>query len=486
MDIDYISHLNAFIQIRSQRNAEIGRAVSDLETKIREDAAQLQSARGITIDETITLREINSALQTKFFYIENPVEGNEEALGEFIDGDGKQFRLFARSLAYQHLVSGSDKLKIKEIVPISYGYKIRCEIPHPESEPGNPETLFVSLEALNDDEEFNPGENFDPKGLVEIQHYRFGKHLGKVYNSPVGSDSLRVPVLGERLRARAAFNSRRAGINKQVQDLAAKINGLQTSIVSSREGMDNLIGENSTNQKEAAYARGALQALQNREMPYFEKTDGYYTLKFAGSRVLRVDDNSSFTAIEAPSKQKPFVAILWNGLKNQSLAKHIFGLSRGDFYTTQGYKLSEQAEVQAKEFFRMVENGIEIFPIDERPGYKIPEEEGEHKEEQKRYWGQTFLESLHPERIEDGQLLGSGASYRAYFFGQRVIVEGNEGGRATYLLSANEFDTLRHLPRGQILESKPQGFEGRVIHPGETDEDRQTWQEGIREYLGRK
>jgi hypothetical protein len=92
-----------------------------------------------------------------------------------------------------------------------------------------------------------------------------------------------------------------------------------------------------------------------------------------------------------------------------------------------------------------------------------------------------LIEKLNPDRSQDGNLLGSGGYYIAYYFGDRVVVEFNEENRATYFFDKDYFDKLRVWHRSLILGTQPEGFHGRTIHKGDED----VWKSKVEEYITR-
>ena len=240
------------------------------------------------------------------------------------------------------------------------------------------------------------------------------------------------------------------------------------------------------NEATIAYVTVALPLLESTEMPVIEERKGYYSLWFSGVPVFRIDDERAVSYIKTTGRSAPFRMHHGTGVRYQRQAEAICGLARGDFCNENSVKLHGPALDFAKEIFGKVERGVEIFPAANRRGYRIPIEEPikPREEAQKRHWGQVFLSSLRPLEIIEGQLLGSGVAYRAYVFPEnKVVVECDEEARATYLIRREQFESLRHWPRSRLLAEQPEGFEGRIIHPGETDGDRSAWQSCVEAYV---
>ena len=163
----------------------------------------------------------------------------------------------------------------------------------------------------------------------------------------------------------------------------------------------------------------------------------------------------------------------------------LLGLNIGDFVTTSGYVLYDQQEEDAARIFDHVRNGEVILPSPDEPfGTKIKVESGLSESEDSdrfRHWGQQYLSGLNPSSIDDGELLGSGGSYKAYDFGDKTVVEFDQEGRATYLFNSVYFKKLRFNNRQNIIDDEPEGFKGRIFH---YDVSRINWQNQVNEFLG--
>lgn len=170
-------------------------------------------------------------------------------------------------------------------------------------------------------------------------------------------------------------------------------------------------------------------------------------------------------------------------LKNAvSKAQKELSFKEGNFITYNGMPLIKGNETYAAELFQKIFQGIEILPRPEEPkGYyeKAQQSEGTESEIVYRHWGQIFLSMLSPDEVKQGEVLGSGGSYKSFKFGEKVVVEFDQADRATYLFDTASFDKLRTRNRSELLNENPSGFYGRVIH----HENRDLWKDGISKFL---
>lgn len=218
----------------------------------------------------------------------------------------------------------------------------------------------------------------------------------------------------------------------------------------------------------------------------------FYSLWFSYSPVFKVEEHYK-VHIKTTSKDRPFR--LSGGLdagfriRHLGIAGIVYNLKKGDFCDRYGHKLAGRNLDYATKIFGQVESGIEIFPRPEEPqGYIIKEkiaEEGDisegggTKSQVKRTAEQDFLLKLCPRKTILGELFGSGGSYCAYFFGDKVVVEADEPERATYLLNSTEFESVIAMNRSEVLRTMPEGFRGRIIHCGDTEQ----WQKRVNHFL---
>jgi len=254
---------------------------------------------------------------------------------------------------------------------------------------------------------------------------------------------------------------------KKLEDIQPKLSKLNIQHLSIKKTLDNLL-----------------------EPPYVEiiKRNGNYSMFVNESQVLRVDGINRYSMIYTTARNKPFKikeykAPLFNPLQKGALEFLSMGI--GDFCDSDYSNLYGSTKKYIANIFEQVENGIEIFPTtDPMKVRKKREKKTKPVEDKERDWGKVFLSSLGPQSIEQGELLGSGGSYKAYFFNNgRVIVEFDQTNHATYLLNQENFDLLRRMRRSDIISMKPEGYAGRIIHKGETNYLRQKWRQDVVEYL---
>jgi hypothetical protein len=165
-------------------------------------------------------------------------------------------------------------------------------------------------------------------------------------------------------------------------------------------------------------------------------------------------------------------------------SKNLIGLTQGNFCDSRGLPLVGKNHELADKIFHQVRNGVVVLPDPEQSsGYRvrIKKEKGGREPPKPRHWGQGYLQSLNPEKVTPGKLLGSGHSYKAYVFGDRTVVEFDEENRATYFFGTDYFESLRAWNRNTILRQDPEGFDGRTIHKG----DQEAWKLRVEDYLTR-
>ena len=137
--------------------------------------------------------------------------------------------------------------------------------------------------------------------------------------------------------------------------------------------------------------------------------------------------------------------------------------------------------------FGKVETGIEIFPA--KPSKKGTKKNGayiirapiEKREPILRTYGQEHLDELCDEKPIQGKLLGSGDTALAFRFGDIVIIESADLNKATYIVTEDSFETIRHMPRAEAMRlSEEEGLVDRILHK---DTDTETWKERITPHL---
>lgn len=168
---------------------------------------------------------------------------------------------------------------------------------------------------------------------------------------------------------------------------------------------------------------------------------------------------------------------------DEELAASLLNLEKGSFCNGKGYVIDGENEEIVANIFEQVLTGKKILPRPKTPtGYAVKTEQrhSDRKTEIKfRHWGQIYVAQSGPDKITEGQLLGSGGSYKAYTFGNNTVVEFDQPNRATYLFDSDYFNKLRIWYRSDLLTRKPEGFEGRIIH----HDNRDAWKASIDDFL---
>lgn len=153
----------------------------------------------------------------------------------------------------------------------------------------------------------------------------------------------------------------------------------------------------------------------------------FYSLWLGDHKVLFYKNPKEALFLQSNRKVDPLKIELINIDFNSSTYRGISLLEAtpGDFFTGQGYILKRNQSNYASEVFEQVMTGEVILPVpNEGKGYIIKKQEKTKKEEKEclfRHWGQLYLRDLSPEEILEGQLLGSGGSYKAFVYGDRVV-----------------------------------------------------------------
>ncbi len=218
--------------------------------------------------------------------------------------------------------------------------------------------------------------------------------------------------------------------------------------------------------------------------------EAVYTLTVDGSPVYELSQNGRVFYLETTKASTPLRLssanlglFVQDDFKNLKTLQSLVGESDEPVYVDMwGNPLINEQYDFAKEAFRQVREGIEILPDSSNPkgikhygkGKSVP------REIVFRTWGQNYLNELGPDSVVEGELLGSGGSYKAFYFDDQVVVEFDQEERATFVFDKSYFDSLRHWSRQEVRDSKPKGFNGRICHQ-ECDQD--TWQIRVLEYL---
>lgn len=230
----------------------------------------------------------------------------------------------------------------------------------------------------------------------------------------------------------------------------------------------------------------------NPAYPWSKRYKKQYSLWLGKSRVFLYKENGDCEYLFGTSKNKPLVIRKVNSsriFRNENvarMAKKLLGLKTGDYCTFDGYVIDEEMAEIIANYFNQVRKGEEILPS--RGTDKVLKAQnpfGGKKSERKaialeiRTWSQEFLKELGPDKIKVGELLGSGGSYLAFFFGNKVAVEFDQTEHATYLFEKFFYKTLKSWTRGEIRLDEPEGYLGRCVHQGA----RETWEESIFTFL---
>ncbi|MBW2978363.1 hypothetical protein KY331_05960 [Candidatus Woesearchaeota archaeon] len=207
----------------------------------------------------------------------------------------------------------------------------------------------------------------------------------------------------------------------------------------------------------------------------------FYSLWIANSPVFLYQDNGVFS-LKTCRKDKPLELIASGSVP--PVTERLGLLNDGNFYNSDGHPLYGTAEEIAADIFLQVMNGKEILPAPQQAeGYIVKTEKRKKNDlaDRYRHWGQIFLGQLEPDEVVDGQILGSGGSYKAFVFRKKTVVEFDQEDHATYLFDTDFFNSLRHWNRQRILDQNPAGFQGRIIHEG----SRSVWKTSVTDYLNK-
>jgi hypothetical protein len=309
----------------------------------------------------------------------------------------------------------------------------------------------------------------------------------------------------------AAKQTRLRELSRKVNTLVSKLGEIQSSereeywtirrqLTSAEQEMRSI--RDGTHQSlprppgELAYLARVKKVYEANPVPSIEKNyfsfkrmdNRGYSLWYGGSLVMQRTPKGQYEYIFTTAKAKPFaIHRTKQEVRDEKYARSLVNLGIYDFVTADGVKLNGAARDIADQVFSIVRNGIEMFPEENEKGYRVhnpPSGNGrEHSPLVSRHWGQSHLADQSPDEITQGQLWGSGHSYKAYRFGGVVIVESDRTNDATYVLTAPHFASLRAASRSQLLRTEPEGFLGRVIHTGSEDDSRTAWTEEIAKYI---
>lgn len=242
--------------------------------------------------------------------------------------------------------------------------------------------------------------------------------------------------------------------------------------------------------EELAYLERTARLLESGKTPEIyhgmvapERRMGY-SLKVDDSLVYHLEPNGGCIYIFTGNKTQPFKLKSSRAtLPFFAEAQSTVNLGMCDYLTEEGVKLFGAARDRADEIFTKVRVGKEILPP-RREG-EVYYEKGRERTENihPRHWGQSYLAGRNPINVTHGELFASGNSFMAYNFGDLVVVESDQSGDATYVLKTGAFEDLRHKSRDWILTHNPEGFVTRVIHPGDSEAQRQVWKRQVDPYI---
>ena len=212
------------------------------------------------------------------------------------------------------------------------------------------------------------------------------------------------------------------------------------------------------------------------------------------------EDGKNFRIYEHGNDEAPYELIETNKARPikriRARARNIeFLLTHSEFYKDVKYIREDGVPIYPNsdihdlcvDVFGKVNTGIEIFPA--KPSKKgkrknKPYHERSPIEKQEpilRTYGQEHLDELCDEKPIQGKLLGSGDTALAFRFGDILIIESADLNKATYIVTEDSFETIRHMPRAEAMRlSEEEGLIDRILH---RDTDTETWKESIGPYL---
>lgn len=389
------------------------------------------------------------------------------------EATAQEERLAELRVERRELMRNADNLKRQggaEIVPES-GF-LRIEIP--EDEPGvadfyNPGYDLVSTQTIADLERGSPDV---AKALREAFQQRHGIWVRQGARSFINGLTLDKALTTSMLRRSALY--------------------AQAGEVKRREGELGKNSEQIGRLRDAARARAELleRAVSLEGMPlicekreYLGQKGGIYSLWIANSPVLRYEAGGSCRMLQAKRRDAPMRLVpISLGQKARETARGVFEIVNGDFCDACGIGLYGRAEEESRGLFQRVTDGVEILPsaCAETSLQAVCSENGarsnrETERVMPRTWGQEYIAKFNPREIVEGELRGSGGYYRGFVFEKIIAVEFSQDEAATYFFERERFEELRATPRTQLLESRPAGFLGRVVHT----QNRDTWREAV-------
>ncbi len=248
------------------------------------------------------------------------------------------------------------------------------------------------------------------------------------------------------------------------------------SLLQRERGYLNLVS--STAQREVKIKKSVMSSLEGSRPFYSLWADDSLVLLYFEGNFFYTSTTRKDDPLEINLVTKGMQELL---LKAVNKAENELSFKEGDLITYSGIPIVGNNEIYASEIFQKVFTGIKILPKPEEPqGYQEQLKSGKTEQEiVYRHWGQIYLSSLNPENVNQGEILGSGGSYKSFQFGDRLVVEFDQEDRATYLFDPESFDELRMRNRSEIISENPKGFYGRVIH----HENQKLWKKQISNFI---
>ncbi len=273
--------------------------------------------------------------------------------------------------------------------------------------------------------------------------------------------------------------------NSELERIKKSLERKRRELLESRERLrEGYIATNTLSSQTVRIRKDSLPALKDNsqelnhlsssEHPFYSlwaSDSPIFLVEWLGKREDELDVRGTFVYIFTTRKTENFRLAHYHSYFFNSeaivMAHQAHGLKSGDYCNLSGHKITGRNLEIAQDLFNRVISGVKIFPFENVKGYierNVPVEMAHSSDRQSRSYGQEFLRELSPDRVVEGELFVPGISYRAYFFGGKVVLESNLSGDATYLLDAKHFDALRERSRLELLTEKPEGFLGRVLH----------------------
>lgn len=235
--------------------------------------------------------------------------------------------------------------------------------------------------------------------------------------------------------------------------------------------------------------------------PIIAKRAGEYSLRLIDDltdehvQIYKINSESGLTSLIETNKMRPMKL---NSNCTDALIDFIRENSEFyngyDFIRSDGIPIDSDSETHeiCKEIFENINLGIEIFPYnkgvtgdDVRRGYSVKSAR-KQRDPIYRTEGQKYLESMNPDKIIEGVLLGNGDISMAFVFGDNVIIEAKDLGKATYVTTNEAFDTIRYLPRWNAMKlTNEDGLMDRIFHKDVAGENFnfEKWKEKIVHYI---